>query len=100
MTSYNRVKKPAQAPSRSHFKRLLTQLDWVDAPGDTTVWTDGVAARKITDFAGEAESLDASGLKAYAPVKRVALVACLVHKARMRAGLTVYPPDQPHYITS
>ncbi|MEU5525179.1 DUF4158 domain-containing protein [Streptomyces sp. NPDC047860] len=83
-TLYNRVKKPAQAPSWSHFKRLLTQLDWVDALGDTVVWMDGVASRKITDFAGEADSLDASELKAYAPVKRVALVACLVHKARMR----------------
>ncbi|MDX2939022.1 DUF4158 domain-containing protein [Streptomyces ipomoeae] len=83
-TQYNRVKKPAQAPSWSHFKRLLTQLDWVDALGDTPVWMDGVASRKITDFAGEADSLDASELKAYTPVKRVALVACLVHKARMR----------------
>ncbi|MFF4756663.1 Tn3 family transposase [Streptomyces sp. NPDC002514] len=71
-------------PSWSHFKRLLTQLDWVDALGDTVVWMDGVASRKITDFAGEADSLDASELKAYAPVKRVALVPCLVHKARMR----------------
>ncbi|MFI6495386.1 hypothetical protein [Streptomyces sp. NPDC050564] len=45
---------------------------------------DGVASRKITDFAGEADSADASEIKAYAAVKRVALMACLVHKARMR----------------
>ncbi|WP_228386830.1 DUF4158 domain-containing protein [Streptomyces katsurahamanus] len=62
-TQYNRVKKQAQAPSWSHFKRLVTQLDWVDALGDSSVWMDGVASRKITDFAGEA---DASELKAYA----------------------------------
>ncbi|WP_431961800.1 hypothetical protein [Actinacidiphila sp. bgisy160] len=28
--------------------------------------------------------MDASELKAYAPIKRVALIACLVHKAQMR----------------
>jgi hypothetical protein len=83
-TQYNRVKKQAQAPSWSHFKRLVTQLDWVDALGDTAVWMDGVASRKITDFAGEADAADASELKAYAPVKRAALMACLVHKTRMR----------------
>ncbi|MGK3110353.1 Tn3 family transposase [Streptomyces sp. WAC05858] len=43
-----------------------------------------MAPRKVTDFAGEADAADASELKAYVPVKRVALVACLAHKARMR----------------
>ncbi|MER6527305.1 transposase [Streptomyces sp. NPDC001508] len=33
---------------------------------------------------GEADAADASALKAYVPVKRVALMACLAHKARMR----------------
>ncbi|MFD3838717.1 hypothetical protein ACFWWC_21040 [Streptomyces sp. NPDC058642] len=32
----------------------------------------------------EADAADASDLKAYVPVKRVALMACLTHKARMR----------------
>src|SRR5262249_52901287 len=67
----------AQAPSWSHFKRLVTQLAWVDALGDTTVWMDSLASRKITDFAGEADAADASELKAYAPVKRVALIALM-----------------------
>jgi len=35
------------------FKRLITHLDWVDALGDTGMWMDGVAARKVTDFAGK-----------------------------------------------
>lgn len=83
-TQYNRLKKSAQSPTWSHFKRLITHLDWVDALGDTGVWMDGVAARKVTDFAGEADAADASELKAYVPAKRVALMACLAHKARMR----------------
>jgi hypothetical protein len=83
-TPYNRLKKFARNPTWSHFKRLIAQLEWLDALGDTGAWTDGVAPRKVTDFAGEADAADASELKAYVPVKRVALMACLVHKARMR----------------
>ncbi|MFE2586393.1 hypothetical protein [Streptomyces sp. NPDC059378] len=45
---------------------------------------DGVAAGKVTDFAGEADAADVAELRDYRSVKRIALVACLVHKARMR----------------
>ncbi|MFE0388501.1 hypothetical protein ACFW1F_31110 [Streptomyces bungoensis] len=46
---------------------------------------DGRRCRtKITDFAGEADAGDAPALRDYTPVKRLALIACLVHKARMR----------------
>ncbi|MEU6718040.1 transposase [Nonomuraea sp. NPDC046802] len=44
-----------------------------------------VAAGKVTDFAGEAAAADAGVLGDYAVMKRAALLACLVHKARMRA---------------
>ncbi|MGK3110352.1 hypothetical protein [Streptomyces sp. WAC05858] len=44
-TQYNRLKKFAQSPTWSHFKRLITQLEWLDALGDTgrgwTVWHRG-----------------------------------------------------------
>jgi hypothetical protein len=45
----------------------------------------GVAASKISDFAGEAQAADAAVLGDYEPVKRIALIACLVHRARQRA---------------
>ncbi|WP_171076225.1 Tn3 family transposase [Streptomyces sp. YIM 121038] len=83
-TQYNRVKKSAQAPSWSHFKKLVTRLEWVDGLGDTDEWMEGVASRKITDFAGEADAVDAAELRSYTPLKRLALMACLVHKTRMR----------------
>jgi hypothetical protein len=83
-TQYNRLKKSAQGPTWSHFKRLITHLDWVDGLGDTGVWMGGAASWKVTDFAGEADAADASELKEYALVKRVALMACLAHEARMR----------------
>lgn len=83
-TLYNRLKKPAQGPTWSHFKNLAKRLEWVDGLGDTGVWMDEVAAGKITDFAGEADAADVAELRDYQPVKRLALVACLTHKARMR----------------
>ncbi|MDO0930413.1 hypothetical protein QQY66_01375 [Streptomyces sp. DG2A-72] len=55
----------------------------MDQLGDAG-WMEGVASGKITDFAGEADAADAAVLRDYTLVKRVALIACLVHKARMR----------------
>ena len=49
------------------------------------MWLAGVASGKITDFAGEADAADAPGMRDYNLVKRIALLVCLVHKARMRA---------------
>jgi hypothetical protein len=83
-TLFNRLKKPAQGPTWSHFKNLSKRLEWVDGLGGTGGWMDGIAAGKITDFAGEADAADVAELRDYQPVKRLALVACLTHKARMR----------------
>ncbi len=44
-----------------------------------------MAPTKVADFAGEAAAQDVASLGDYGPVKRLALVACLVHTARMRA---------------
>ncbi|MFE2558657.1 DUF4158 domain-containing protein [Streptomyces sp. NPDC059352] len=76
-TLFNRLEKPAKGPTWSHFKNLTKRLQWLDELGDTDVWMDGVAAGKVTDFAGEA---DASELRDFVPVKRIALVAALTPK--------------------
>lgn len=51
-TLFNRLKKPARGPTWSHFKNLTKRLEWLDELGDTDVWMEGVAAGKVTDFAG------------------------------------------------
>lgn len=53
--------------------------------GDSDEWLDGIAASKIADFAGEADAADADVLSRYQGVKRIALLACLVHTAGSRA---------------
>ncbi|WP_247745645.1 hypothetical protein [Streptomyces oryzae] len=44
-TQYNRLTKFAQSPTWSHFNRLIAQLEWLDALGDTGAWMEGVAPR-------------------------------------------------------
>lgn len=82
---FNRLKKPAQRASWSRFKAQAQHLDEVDALGDSAAWLEGIAPGKVVDFAREAAAQDADTLSRYDPVKRVALLACLVHAARMRA---------------
>ncbi|MEO3764092.1 hypothetical protein [Streptomyces sp. B8F3] len=62
-TLFNRLKTPAQGPSWSHFKNLTKRLEWLDGLGDTDVWMDGVAAGKVTDFAGEADAADVAAAR-------------------------------------
>ncbi|MGH3547749.1 MAG: Tn3 family transposase [Pseudonocardiaceae bacterium] len=82
---FTRMKKPAKRPSWSRFKEQSQYLGRVDELGDTAGWLQGVAESKIADFAAEAAAQDAGTLGDYDPVKRVALLACLVHTARARA---------------
>lgn len=82
---FHRLKKPAQRASWSRFKAQAAHLAQVDEIGDTDAWLEGVAPTKVADFAGEAAAQDADTLSRYEPIKRLALVACLVHTARMRA---------------
>ena len=85
MSMFQRLEKPAQRATWSRFKAQAEYLAEVDALGDTGAWLAGVAPAKVTDFAGEAATQDIDTLSRYDPVKRLALVACLVHTARMRA---------------
>lgn len=80
-----RLKRPARRASWSRFKEQRQHLEWVDGLGPGAAWVEGVAASKIADFAAEADAGDADVLGRYEPVKRVALLACLVHTAQARA---------------
>ena len=84
-SAFDRLKRPAKRASWSRFKQQVAHLRWVDSLGDTDVWFEGIAPSKIADFAGEAAAGDAAVMRDYAPGKRLALLACLVHTARGRA---------------
>ena len=57
----------------------------VEELGDTTAWIEGISPSKIAEFAGEAAAQDAAAMGDDEPTKRLALVAFLVHTARMQA---------------
>jgi hypothetical protein len=82
---FNRLKKPAQRATWSRFKAQAEYLGEVDALGDTAYWVEGVAPSKVADFAGEAAAQDVDTLSRYGDAKKLALVACLAHTARMQA---------------
>ncbi|MFE5588014.1 Tn3 family transposase [Kitasatospora sp. NPDC056531] len=82
---FNALKNNPGRATWSNFKRLKGHLEWVDGLGETSKWLQGVATGKVADFAGEAEAQDAATLKDYTTDRRVALIACLAAKARMRA---------------
>jgi len=84
-TPFNRLKQPAGRASWTAFREQVQHLAWVTSLGDTDAWLDGVAEAKIADFAGEAAAADAGVMGDVAPLKRTALLACLVHVARTRA---------------
>jgi hypothetical protein len=82
---FNALKQNPGRATWSNFKRLKGHLEWVDKLGESGKWLQGVASGKVADFAGEAEAQDAATLKDYTADRRVALIACLAAKARMRA---------------
>jgi hypothetical protein len=84
-TPYNRLKQPAGKASWSGFREQVEHLRWVDSLGDSGAWLEGIAEAKIADFAGEAMAADAAVMRNVAPLKRMALLACVVHVARTRA---------------
>ncbi|MFD9569090.1 DUF4158 domain-containing protein [Streptomyces sp. NPDC059982] len=84
-TLFNALKQNPGRATWSHFKRLKGHVERVDGLGDPGKWLEGVASAKVADFAGEAEAQDAGTLKDYTEDRRVALIACLAAKARMRA---------------
>ena len=84
-TPYNRLKQAAGKASWSGFREQVEHLRWVDSLGDSAAWLEGIAESKIADFAGEAMAADAAVMRDVAPLKRMALLACVVHVVRTRA---------------
>jgi TnpA family transposase len=84
-SAFNRLKQAAGRASWAAFREQVQHVAWVDSLGDTRIWLEGIAATKIADFAGEAAAADAGVMADVAPLKRTALLACMLHTARMRA---------------
>lgn len=82
---FDELKHPARRPSLSRLKEHIEHLKALDATGDTAAWLSGVPPAKTAHFAAEARVLDASDLRKVGESKRLALLACLMHQARIRA---------------
>lgn len=69
----------------SKMRTWLEHLGWLDSLGSTEEWLAGVSPAKIGHFAGEADVLDAAEMRDVGEDKRLALLVCLLHMARISA---------------
>ena len=84
-SDFDRLKTVAPPASVQRFKDHLKHLAWLDSLGAADTWLAGVPPAKVAHFAGEARVTDVADLRRYAPGKKRALVAALIHTARVRA---------------
>jgi hypothetical protein len=80
-----RLTRPAPRATVSRLREHIAWLAWLEALGPTGDWLAGVPPVKVSHFAGEAAVLDADELSGVSEDKRLTLLACLVHTARIRA---------------
>lgn len=59
-SGFNRLEQAGGRASWSAFREQVKHLGWVDSLGSTHVWLEGVAKKKIADFAGEAAAAEAA----------------------------------------
>jgi len=68
-----------------HLKTWQAHLAWLQSLGDTARLLEGVQPAKIAQWATEARALDAPTTAAFAPLKRQAVVLCLVYEEQIAA---------------
>lgn len=78
------VKRLPKRSSLKHFQALIDHMEQLDALVNTEGPLADVPELKRKHFAAEARALDASELKDFRPVKRRAIVLCLIHRARVQ----------------
>jgi TnpA family transposase len=83
-SGYDKVKDTARNPSIGKLKLWLEHLAALDALGSTEKWLEGIPSTKISHFAGKATVLDIGEMADVNLDKRLTLVICLLHTARVR----------------
>lgn len=83
-TPFNRIKDLPQNPTLSHLQQLVEQLEWLTSLGNFSEKLIDLPPLKIKHFAALAITLDAAEMKDFTPVKRVAVIVCLIHRAKIK----------------
>jgi hypothetical protein len=81
---FDELKRTAGAATLSRFKEHLAHLAWLDSLGSTAGWVAEVPPAKVSHFAAQARVTDAGDLRDMGEEKKVVLIACLLHTARIR----------------
>src|SRR5262249_46213267 len=79
-SGHARLKARPERVTPRHLKTWLAHVAWLHSLGDTARLLEGVPPTKIAQWAAEARALNAPTTAAFAPLKRQAVVLCLVHE--------------------
>jgi hypothetical protein len=81
---FDDLKRTAGAATLSRFKEQVAHLSWLDCLGSTAAWVADVPPAKVSHFAAQARVTDAGDMRDMGEEKKVVLIACLLHTARIR----------------
>ena len=85
-TPFHEFKAIPTKPTVTGFRWLNQHHEWLMSFGDMQPYLKGISKIKLSQFAEEAKSLDASLIKSFPNInKRYALVACLLAQAQQQA---------------
>lgn len=84
-TPYNSLKELPKKATLKHLQELINHLDWLSGIGDFKEVLRDVSPLKIKHFYAQAKALDAREIKDFADPKRLTLLACLTHRAQLKA---------------
>ena len=82
-SGWDQVKSEALRPSPQRMRKFLAHLNWLRAQAAEGVFT-GIPDQKIRHFAAEAQSLNAADLSRMVEMRRLSLIAALLHRQRAR----------------
>jgi hypothetical protein len=84
-SAWDSLKYEPGKPSKTHFRELLQHLKCLEGfPVFNSGLYAGIPTGKLTQFSGEAKSLDSARMAALAPQKRYALAATMIRFQRAR----------------
>lgn len=84
-SGHARLKARPERVTPRHLKMWQAHLVWLQSLGDTARLLEGIPPTKIAQWAAEARALDAPTTAAFAPLKRQAVLLCLVYEEQIAA---------------
>ena len=84
-TGYHGLKRLPKSPTITHFKDLIRHHDWLMTFENISKYLKDISKVKLSQFAQEAKSIDASDIHQMIPERRYSLILCLLFQSQRKA---------------